>query len=168
MQKFLRVALLGLGLQVFLATALMGTTEAKDLSSRLGVGFRNAFPFNLPAIAVQYYPGPELGLLAAVGVDTQENNSLFGLQLGIRKIIFKEMQMNFFMGGTFSLLTQEVLSQKQSGYELAALVGGEFFLDGLENLGFNFETGVAVTSADKVRFRTLGEDIFRAGIIFYF
>lgn len=147
---------------------IASTGQAKDLSSRLGVGFRDAFPFEMPAIAVQYYPNSELGLFSALGVDTKENYSQFGLQLGVRKIIFKEDHMNFFMGGALSLLTQEIASVKNSGYDLAALVGGEFFLSGLDNLGFNFETGVAVTSLDKVRFRTLGDHVFRAGMIFYF
>lgn len=154
----------------FLALAFLfaGSAQAKDLSSRLGVGFRNAFPFEMPAIAAQYYPSADLGLLAAIGVDTKENNSKFGVQAGLRKIIFKEDHMNFFMGGTVSVLTEEIATVKNSGYEISGVLGGEFFLTGLDNLGLNFETGVAVTSLDKVRFRTLGDHLFRAGMIFYF
>lgn len=153
--------------------AFVQAAQAKDLSNRLGIGFRNAFPFSLPAIAVHYHPSTDLGLLAAIGVDTQDLNSKLGLQLGVRKVIFKEDHMNFFMGGTFSMLTQETptgasSSNKNSGYEIAAVVGSEFFFSGLDNLAFNIETGVAVTSLDKVRFRTLGDDMLRAGVAFYF
>lgn len=153
---------------VILVTFLGSAASAKDLSSRLGVGFRDAFPFSLPSIALQYYPNADLGLVGAVGVDTEDQNSKFGLMIGVRKIIFKEDNLNFFAGGNFSILTQEISGSKKSGYELAGIMGTEFFLSGLDNLGFNFETGVAVTNLDKVRFRTLADHLFRAGIIFYF
>lgn len=142
--------------------------QAKNMESRLGVGVRNAFAFEMPAIATIYYPNSNLGVIGALGVDTVENDSKFGLQLGLRKRIFEEDQLNFFMGGSFSLLTLETAGKKESGYELAATVASEFFLSGLENLGFNVETGVAVSNLDKVRFRTLGDSFLRGGIIFYF
>ena len=141
---------------------------AKSMDSRLGIGFRNSFAFDLPALATNYYPNSNLGITGALGIDTEENNSKFGLQLGMRKRIFEEDQLNFYMGGAFTLLTQEVATVKKSGYELAALVASEFFLTGLENLGFNVEAGIAVSNLDKVRFRTLGHSFLNAGIIFYF
>lgn len=161
-----------------LATKMMGTLVlclatslpafGKDLSSRLGIGFRDSFPFSLPSLAMNYYPNPDVGLVSSVGVDTEDQNSKFGLMIGVRKIIFKEDNLNFFAGGNLSILTSETAGTKKSGYELSGLVGTEFFLSGLENLGLNFETGVAVTNLDKVRFRTLGDHLFRAGMIFYF
>lgn len=141
---------------------------AKDMESRLGLGFRDSMAIaGLPALAANYYPNPELGLTGALGIDTEENNSKFGLQLGMRKRIFKEDQLNFFMGGAFTLLTQEIATVKKSGYELSALVATEFFLTGLENLGFNIEAGIGVSNVDKVRFRTLGQSFLGAGIFFY-
>jgi hypothetical protein len=47
-------------------------------------------------------------------------------------------------------------------------VGGEFFLNGLDSLGFTFETGVGVTNVKKVRFRTVGDSFVSAGMVFYF
>lgn len=157
------------GLLASLIVIFIGTgAHAKDLSSRLGVGYRDAFPIGLPALAMHYYPNSDVGIVGALGVDTAEFNSRFGLLVGVRKIIFKEDNLNFFGGGNFSLLTVEVAGIKESGYELSGVVGSEFFLSGLDNLGFNVETGVAVTSLGKVRFRTLGDNFLRAGIIFYF
>lgn len=123
---------------------------------------------DLPSIATHYYPNSGTGITGALGIDTQENNSKFGIQLGLRKRIFEEENLNFYMGGNFSLLTQELGATKQSGYELGALVASEFFLAGLENLGLNFEAGIAVSNLDKVRFRTLGHSFLNAGMIFYF
>jgi len=76
--------------------------------------------------------------------------------------------MNFFTGGMLSLISQSVVGTTNSGFELGAVVGGEFFLPGLENLGFSFDTGVGVTNVSSVRFRTIGNSFLNAGIIFYF
>lgn len=146
------------------------TSQAKDLASRLGVGYRNSlvsFP-DLASIATIYYPSPDIGLVGSLGVDTQDQNSKFAAAAGIRRIIFKEDNMNFFGAGQIAIVNQEIATRKSSGFELAATVGGEFFLPGLESLGFNFETGMGVTTVEKTRFRTLGESFLTAGMIFYF
>lgn len=145
-----------------------GAAHAKELGSRLGIGFRNAYAFDLPAVAASYYPNSEFGVIGALGIDTQELNSKSAFTGGVRRIIFKEENMNFFMGGVLSFLSQESAGTTESGFEMSALVGGEFFLHGLENLGFNFETGAGVTNMKKVRFRTIGDHLFRAGVFFYF
>lgn len=142
--------------------------SAKELGSRLGVGFRNSYAFDLPSLAVHYFPSSDLGVVGALGVDTEDQNAKFALSGGVRKILFKEDNLNFFMGGVLSLVSKETAGTTDSGFELAALVGSEFFFQGLDNLGFNFESGVAVTNVKKVRFRTMGDSFLRAGIIFYF
>jgi hypothetical protein len=151
-----------------LSNFLVMETQAKDLTSRLGVGFRNSYSFELPAIAANYYPNPETGFIGAVGIDTAENNSKFAVTGGVRRIIFKEENMNFFMSGTLSFVSSEVNGSTNSGFEICGLVGDEFFLPGLENLGFNIEGGVGVVNLGKVRFRTVADHILRAGVFFYF
>lgn len=155
---------------ILICAGLLGSVaQAKDLTNRLGVGYRDAYvTFGLPSIAAFYYPSPDLGIVGSLGVDTEEYNSKFALAGGIRRIIFKEENMNFFMGGQIAMVNNEVASQKDSGFEIAGLVGGEFFLPGLESLGFNFETGVGITNVKKTRFRTLGSSFLGAGISFYF
>ena len=49
-----------------------------------------------------------------------------------------------------------------------ALFGTEFFFTGLDNLAFTFEGGIGVASVKDVRFRTIADDPFRAGLVFYF
>lgn len=148
--------------------AFAPTVHAKDLTSRLGVGFRNSYAFDLPSLAAHYYPTSDMGFVGALGIDTEDQNSKFALSGGVRKIVFTEDNLNFFMGGVLSMVSKETGGSTDSGFELAALVGAEFFFQGLENLGFNFETGMAVTNVKKVRFRTMGDSFLRAGMIFYF
>jgi hypothetical protein len=145
-----------------------GVSEAKELSSRLGVGYSNENSINLPSIAAVYYPSSAWGVTGALGIDTANQNSSFVAQGGVRKILFTEENMNFFMGGLLSLISQSVNNNTNSGFDLSAIVGGEFFLPGLENLGFTFDTGIGVTNVSSVRFRTLGNSFVTGGIIFYF
>jgi hypothetical protein len=142
---------------------------AKDMSNRLGVGYKNQSSVDLPSIAVQYYPGADLGLSAALGVDTKSQNSRFGFMVKLNRIIFQEDNLNFYMGAGAGLLSQETAGSNESGFELMGLGGAEFFLPGLENLGFCFEAGTAITSVSSgVRFRTFGDSPIRAGMMFYF
>ncbi len=147
--------------------------QSKDLTHRLGVGYKNQFVYDLPSVAVQYYPAASTGISAALGVDTQTDNSKFGLMVKLHRIVFTEQQMNFYMGAGAGLISSEYIvagdTKNDSGFELNAFLGAEFFLPGLESLGFSFEAGVAVSSlAGGTRFRTLGDSPLRAGIIFYF
>lgn len=152
-----------------LVSTLASVAGAKDLANRLGVGFKNQFAFDLPAIAVQYYPGAELGLAAVIGVDTQKDASRFGAMVKLNRIIFQEDNLNFYLGAGAGLLSQETNGNNESGFELMAYGGAEFFFAGLENLGFSFEFGPAVTSlSSQVRFATFGDSPLRAGITFYF
>lgn len=151
-----------------LITGTASTVWSKDLSHRLGIGYRDSYSFPLPSMSIQYYPNMDYGIVSALGIDTEDKNSRFAFSFGLRKIIFREDNMNFFFGGIASLANRETAVEKKSGFELAATVGGEFFLDGLDSVGFNFETGVAVSNLDKVRFRTVGDSFLRSGIFFYF
>lgn len=156
-------------LTLIAVTMASSVSVAKDLTNRLGVGYRDAYvTFSLPSIGVFYYPSPDTGIVGSLGVDTEQNNSKFALAGGVRRILFKEDNMNFFMGGQIAMINNEVATQKDSGFEIAATTGGEFFLTGLESLGFNFETGLGITNVKKTRFRTLGTSFLNAGIAFYF
>jgi hypothetical protein len=159
------------GFAALLLAAVMVSTStagAKELTSRLGVGFRNAYAYDIPSVAAVYYPSSDLSVVGALGIDTEENASRSAFSAGVRRIIFKEENMNFHMGGMLTFLSREVAGSSDSGFEMSAVVGGEFFFQGLDSLGLTFETGVGVTNVKKVRFRTLADSPFRAGIIFYF
>jgi hypothetical protein len=148
---------------------------AKDLTSRLGIGYSDQFSESLPGMTIRYWPEGKLGFGAALGVDTEDDNSRFGFMARLYRIIFTEENMNFYMGTGAGIVSIEKLDsttnkyETESGFEMAGFFGGEFFLAGLENLGFTFEAGVSVTSIDsEVRFRTFGDSPIRAGITFYF
>ncbi|HWU41824.1 MAG TPA: hypothetical protein VN132_00260 [Bdellovibrio sp.] len=153
---------------VFLVVIGAKNVQAKDLTNRLGVGVKSHETLDLPELAVVYNPTNEISVVGGLGIDTKEDESKFAANAGIRRIIFKEDNMNFYMGGTFGFVNYETKADKQSGIELDALFGVEFFFTGLESLGFTIEGGAGVISTSNVRFRTIADSPFRAGIIFYF
>jgi len=164
-----------MSLFVFVAALLLSvlsfeTARAKDLTNRLGVGYSDQFSVALPSLSARYYPNPQLGVTAALGVDTQKDASRFGLMVRLFKMIFLEDNMNFYMGTGAGLISiEQNAGTNQSGFELTGFVGSEFFFPGLESLGFSFEAGIGVTSiSSEVRFRTIGDSPLKAGVIFYF
>jgi len=151
--------------------ALSTAAQAKDLAARLGVGYTNQFGLDqdLPSVALRYFPNQEYGIMGAFGVDTTKDNSRFGAQFKIMKLIFKEDNLNFYTAAAAGIVSRELEGKTNSGFDLSGVVGVEFFFPGLENLGFSMEAGVGVTSvSSEVRFRTIGDHPLRAGIFFYF
>lgn len=144
---------------------------AKDLAARLGVGYSDQFALStdLPSLAVRYYPNQDYGLMGSLGVDTEKGSSRFGFQAKILKLVFKEDNMNFYTGAGAGLISREINNKTDAGFDISGFFGGEFFLPGLDSLGFNFEAGIGVTSVShEVRFRTVGDHPLRAGMFFYF
>lgn len=165
-RQFIR-RFLFLGLCFFVSHA----ASAKDLANRLGVGFSDQFGISggLPSVTVRYYPRTDIGLAAALGVDTEKDASKFGFAAKAMRIIFQEDNMNFYLGASAGLISREKNKSNDSGFDLTGFAGGEFFLTGLDSLGFSFEAGVGVASiSSEVRFRTIGDHPFRAGMTFYF
>ena len=154
---------------IIMAVAIFSQAAfAKEMANRLGIGFKDQYSVSLPSAAVQYYPTSELGLSAALGVDTQKDNSKFGMMARVYRIVFTEENLNFYMGAGGGILSHETAGKNDSGFELAGFAGAEFFFSGLENLGFSFEAGVGVASLSSgSRFRTFGDTPVRAGIMFY-
>lgn len=167
---------------ILLAVLVSAPVFGKDLSNRLGVGYSDQFGISnagggqgsLPSLALRYYPSGDLILGAAIGVDTEKDASKFGFAAKVARVIFHEDNLNFYLGASAGLISQETTNStggtdNDSGFDLAGFAGAEFFLPGLESLGISFEAGVGVTSiSSEVRFRTIGDHPLRAGIIFYF
>jgi hypothetical protein len=147
---------------------------AVDLTNRLGVGFSEQMgAVNLPMITAHYYPNDRFALSAALGIDTKKDDSAFAVLGKLRRIVFTERQMNFYMGAAAGYSTHDefvgAVTETKSNFELSALLGAEFFFPGLDSLAFMFETGIGIITGDGgSRFRTIGDNPFMAGIVFYF
>ena len=142
---------------------------AKDLTHRFGLGLKNNTSENLPSVAGAYFPSTDLVFTAGFGLDTKKDFAKLQAHVGFRKIIFAENNLNFYTGAQLGLVNSESpLDGKQNGFEVLGVFGVEFFFNGLENLGFTFEAGMAANTLKDARVRTVADDPTRAGIIFYF
>jgi hypothetical protein len=161
----LRLCFLSLCL-VFLSF-LPSLVQAKDLTQRLGVGVKQED--GLTQAIVHYYPTADYTWVGGLGVDTETGASRTHLSLGLRRHIFFESQLNAYIGGRVSFLSQEVGVVSQSGFVLAGVSGVEFFFSGLDSLGFQAEIGLELASLGSVsRFRTTGGTLAQTGVVFYF
>lgn len=157
-------------------TALSSAAKAKDMTSRLGVGYSDSFSAaSLPSIGVKYYSSQDFSISAALGIDTQSSTgaSNFGFGAKAYKTVFTEDNLNFYMGAGAALVSLGPASgstaSATSGFELSGFCGVEFFLPGLDSVGINFQAGVGVVSLSSgVRFRTIGDTPLKAGMYFYF
>ncbi len=149
---------------------------AVDLTNRLGLGLSQQMgAVDLPMITAHYYPNPRFALSMALGIDTKKDDSKFGVLGKLRRVVFTENQMNFYMGGSAGYSTHEEFNtttsrfEDKNNFEINAIIGGEFFFTGLDSLAFMFETGIGVITGDGgSRFRTIANHPFSAGIVFYF
>lgn len=162
---------------IFLAAVLGGlgvsfTSQdlyAKDLSQRLGLGFKNNTSQSIPSLAAVYYPSKDYAFTGGVGFDTKMNYSQLQAHLGVRKMIYFENNLNFYMGAQWGVLNSEnPIDGKNAGFELLAVFGTEFFFSGLDNLAFTLEGGLGANTVKNTSLRTVADDPLRAGIIFYF
>lgn len=168
MKHIMRFFLAGL---ILIVGTLAG---AKDLTYRLGVGYADPFSLEMPSLHLRYWASQRTGFSLSLGVDTEEDQSRFGLMAKGYRVIFTEDNLNFYMGSGVGVISREATNgsgsvESDTGFELTGFCGAEFFLPGLENVGFSFEAGIGVTSiGSEVRFRTIGESPLKAGMAFYF
>ncbi len=145
------------------------TSYSKDLTHRLGVGFKNNTSQDLPTLAVVYFSSTDFALTGGLAVDTKKDYPASQAMVGARYVIYPEANLNFYTAGQMAFISAEnPVDGKKNGVEVAALFGVEFFFAGLENLGFTMEGGLSLATLNNSRFRTVGDSPLRAGLIFYF
>ncbi len=157
-----------------LAFALALTTapeaSARDLQGRLGLGFNNEFASStaangVPGISFKYAMTRDIAGEAVVGVaTTQPGNSVFAAKFF--KNLFLETNLNFY----FMLGGGILNASNSSGAEFIGGFGSEFFIPGIESLGFSMEVGGSFENLTTGSFalRTLGVSFLNAGMRFYF
>jgi hypothetical protein len=81
------------------------------------------------------------------------------------KNIFFETNLNFYAMGGLGF----VRALNHSGTDFLAGFGSEFFIPGLESVGFSFEVGAAMTNiTGSSALSTFGATFLDAGMRFYF
>lgn len=152
-----------------ISSLFCNVVAAKEMPQRLGVGIKDNTSESLPSLAMVYHMNGMTAITGGVGVDTKKDYSKFQINAGIRHVIFHETQLHYYAGGQLGLVTfEDPVNGKENGFEANFLGGVEFFLTGLDNVGFSFEGGLGLSSVKDTRIRTIADSPFKAGVIFYF
>ncbi len=153
---------------VLLALALPASASAKDLNGRFGVGaeqassglstlsFRIGFPTGKPTT--------NIGLGIDAGIDTLSSTGTTDYFGGARLYfgVVAEDNMNLYLGVAAGYASTDGVSAIRVGPNL----GAEFFLFGLENLGFLAELQLNVDIGGSLRISTFGAPAI--GFHYYF
>ena len=134
--------------------ALPTTASAKDLAGHFGIGFNNQFS-SMSALSARYVlPLHDLhiGVEGHLGSSIQPGGNANGGFVGARVIwgLVREDNMILHLGLGGAVWGEGT----QSSFRLQPVVGAEFFLYGLENLGFLIEWGVTLDAGDVNEFST--------------
>lgn len=144
-------------------------SEAKELQGRLGLGYNSEFAnfgagTGAPGVSLKYGMTRDIAVEGIVGVNTSSpSNSVTALK--VFKNLFYETNLNFYF-----MLGGGILSANgNTGAEFLGGFGAEFFIPGLESLGFAMETGGSLDNlSGSFVLKTLGVSFLNAGIHFYF
>jgi hypothetical protein len=143
--------------------------RARDLQGRIGLGYNAEFVNNLidqrvPGISIKYGLTRDIAAEAIVGIVTSSpTDTVTGIKFF--KNIFYETNLNFY----FTLGGAVLSAKSKTGAEFLGGFGVEFFIPGLESLGFATETGGTFDNlTGSFALRTLGVSFLDAGIHFYF
>ncbi|OFZ21727.1 MAG: hypothetical protein A2X94_15685 [Bdellovibrionales bacterium GWB1_55_8] len=142
---------------------------AKDLQGRLGLGYNSQFANataenGVPGISLKYGLTRDLAAAAVLGMTTASpSNSVTAVKFF--KNLFYETNLNFYFTTGAGILS----GGGKSGVEFLGAFGAEFFIPGIESLGFSFETGGSLDNlGDGFALKTHGASFLDAGIHFYF
>lgn len=158
---------MALGLLVL--AALPSSSQARDMHGRLGAGYNGQFATGaistgIPALSVKYGVSRDIALEAVIGFNTATGgNSVFAGKF-FKNVLFENNLNFYFMAGGGGATVTGV-----SGIEFLAGLGAEFFVPGLESLGFSMEFGAALgTLSGSFAVRSMGVNFLNAGMHFYF
>lgn len=153
----------------FLLTAIP-SAHARDMHGRMGLGYNGQFASTqqtngVPAISIRY------GLTSRMQVEVIGGfysgiNGTGVAALKFMQTIHPETYMNFYWlaaGGY-------VGAGGKSGTEWLGGLGTEFFIPGIESVGFAFETGLSYENLTSSSFvlKTFGLSFINVGMHFYF
>jgi len=155
-------------LSVLLLTLTSTPVLARDLQGRVGLGYNAQFDNastagGVSALSLKWAVTKDIAINPIVGVATSNpGNSVFGVKF--YKNVFYETNLNFYflLGGGL------VTGGGASGAQVLGGFGAEFFIPGVESLGFSFEAGGALSTLSGTILKTYGASLLNAGIHFYF
>lgn len=152
----------------FLILLSIPSAHAYSLLGRMGMGYSSQLVNELPALSFKVQRSRNSALAALVGIRSDSDATNYGFAAKVYRIIYDEPQLNFYMAGLFGYITNNTATSDDNGFQADGTLGAEFFLQGLESIGFSFEFGVSLNKYDNgTTLETTGYNFLVAGIHFY-
>jgi hypothetical protein len=159
---------------IFMSLALLSplgrsVAQARDLQGRPGFGFNDEFGESgdggtIPSLSVKYGLTKDLAIEGIVGFATNSPHKS-DVAAKFYKNLLYETNLNFY----YMLGGGAVSENNNSGAQFISGFGVEFFIPGIESLGFAMEAGGALDNlSGSFALRTLGVSFLNAGMHFYF
>lgn len=147
-------------LTIMLLAALTPHAGAKDLRSRVGVGFNQQFG-GVTAISVRYglpTPKPTLNVQLELDGGVSLTAGMGSYLVGGRLLygVVAEDNLNLYLGAGAAYFREESELTQATGLRLQPSMGAQFFLFGLENLGFTAEWGLNFDLGSPLGIKTVG------------
>lgn len=162
-------SLLALPLVAGLPLLSPSLSQARDLQGRLGLGYNSEFSnFSAtgaaPGVSVKYGLTRDIAVEGVFGIYTASpTNSISAIKFF--KNVFYETNLNFY----FTLGGGMISAERKSAGEFIGAFGAEFFIPGIESLGFSMESGASFNNVSgSFALKTLGVSFLNAGMHFYF
>lgn len=164
---------------------------AKNLTNRISVGYNKQLNFGfigenaaladnfftIDSLSTKYWATDRIGLEGMVGYFTAKYEEVGGWGLDLAgKFIYNlimEDYMSFYTGAGLGIIPVHIdygdREENETGFELMAYAGFEFFFEELPNLGFDVEFGLRYIDIDEYQqFSTYGGGFGTFGIRYYF
>jgi len=153
---------------LIIITLFSYSAMAKNLEGRYGFGVSFQTITGPPGLSARYHFSPYASATFVIAFDTADLRGTTQIGVKIYRNAHREENINFYLGIGAFLISEKVSGTTNSGFEIDGLIGAEFFISGLPNLGLQFESGIAVRTAGDVTFQTIGSGFAGAGVHYYF
>jgi len=148
-----------------------GNVSAKNLQGRTALGYSSQLSTNdIDSISIKYWPNSRLCIQGLLGV--MMSDPLDEIDFGAKLLynVKEEQNMNVYAGGGAGIANVDPdPGDSDTALFVSGILGVEFFLSGLPNLGFSSELGLKFYSSDNFDAVGFDADTFlEAGIHYYF
>jgi hypothetical protein len=143
--------------------------HARDLQGRPGFGFNDEFGDSdhggtIPAVSLKYGLTKDLAIEGIVGFTTSSPHKTDVAGKFYKNLLY-ETNLNFYYLAGVGAVSEN----GNSGIQFITGFGVEFFIPGLESLGFAMEAGASMDNlSGSYALTTIGMSFLNAGMHFYF
>ncbi|MBN1384292.1 MAG: hypothetical protein JW983_05365 [Elusimicrobia bacterium] len=153
---------------------IAGICSAKDLSKKAGIGFNSQLSgHDVNSLSIRYWFSKKIAVEGLIGFSLGDD-VMFDMGGKFLSVLKEEQNLNIYAFGLLGMESTDIddnnplTDDDDTGITAGAGFGAEFFLIGLDNLGFGAEIGFGFNNADdKSQFGTSAGWLSSVGIRYY-